>query len=243
MNTKYILAPLLALALVTPACIFVVHDGDCDVDHWHSSAKTTPGSRVEASETRTVAAFQRIELSGSIDLEAEIGGDASAAPEVVVRADDNLIGLLETESNGGTLVVRWKKSDLRPDPRVEPRVRVRVPVLERLSLTGSGDATVRGLSGGTFGAQLAGSGDVTLKGRVERLNITVSGSGDVDAFGLDSVEARVTCSGSGDVRVKASDRVDAAVSGSGDVRYRGNPKTVERSVAGSGTVESDGGGS
>jgi hypothetical protein len=162
-------------------------------------------------------------------------------PELVVRADDNLIGLLETESTGGTLVVRWKKTDQQPDPRVQPRVRVRVPVLERLSLTGSGDATVRGLTGGTFGVQLAGSGDVTLKGRVERLNVTVSGSGDVDAFGLDSVEARVTLSGSGDVRVKASERVDVASSGSGNVTYRGNPKQVERSTAGSGTVEHDSG--
>src|SRR5436190_2650339 len=228
MITKPILATFTVLCLVSTACIFVVHDGDCDGDHWHSSSMTTPGSRVEASETRTVAAFQRIELGGSIDLDVEIGGDAAAAPELVVRADDNLIGMLETVSNGGTLTVRWQKNDQRPDPRVPPRVHVRTSSLERLSSAGSGSANVHGLTGGTFSAQLAGSGDLSLKGRVERLNVTLSGSGDVDAFGLETVEARVTCSGSGDVRVQASERVDVASSGSGDVIYRGNPKTVER---------------
>jgi hypothetical protein len=242
MNPKYVPAALVAFAFVTSSCIFVVHDGECDVHTWHES-NTTPGSHVEVSETRTISTFQRIEVAGGIDVDVDVGGDAAAAPKVDVRADDNLVKMLRTDVKDGVLVVEWDDTGSRPEPKIPPRVRVQVGALEGVSVTGSGDATVRGLTGPAFQAVVAGSGDVTLKGRVERVSVTVSGSGDVDAYGLEAKEARATCAGSGDVNVSASERVDATVTGSGYVNYRGNPKDVQRTVAGSGRVERDSGGS
>jgi hypothetical protein len=82
---------------------------------------------------------------------------------------------------------------------------------------------------------LSGSATARMSGVAEKLNVRVSGSGDVDARELRSVNSEVRVSGSADVRVWATHTLNARVSGSGDIRYRGSPK-IEKRISGSGSV-------
>jgi hypothetical protein len=212
------LLPLLA------ACVISVGGSSCT---WAS----IEGSGVEASQAREVPAFRRVHISGSADLRAEVGG----AQTLRVSCDDNLLQHVKTEVRGDTLHIGMEPGSysFRRDLRVE----LSVPALDGISISGSGNASVVGLSGAVFEVAISGSGDVHALGTVERLTASVSGSGDMDFTGLHARAAQVQISGSGDIAVDASEELTVQISGSGDVRYVGNPR-IQSQISGSGSVSS-----
>ena len=64
----------------------------------------------------------------------------------------------------------------------------------------------------------------------------VKGSGDVDAFDLQTRNSSVVITGSGNSRVSAADKLQAKITGSGDVLYKGHPQ-ISQSITGSGKVK------
>ena len=75
-----------------------------------------------------------------------------------------------------------------------------------------------------------------LAGSCGKLQVRVSGSGDVNAYGLSAREVEAVVSGSADIKVTASEALKARVSGSGDIHYRGNPENLDTRTSGSGDV-------
>jgi hypothetical protein len=211
------LLPLLA------ACVVTVGGSSC-------SMTSIQGSGIEATQAREVPSFTKVHLSGSGEVRAAVG--ASQQP-LRVTCDDNLLQYVTTEVRGDTLHIGMQPGSysFRRDLVVE----LSAPVLEAVSISGSGSADVDGVSGGTFVATISGSGDVTARGSVERLSVSVSGSGSMELAGLRARTAQVQISGSGDVRIDVSEDLNVQVSGSGDVRYSGNPRVLSN-ISGSGSV-------
>ena len=105
-----------------------------------------------------------------------------------------------------------------------------------MSLSGSGDV-VLDVNTQSVSGKVSGSGDLTLRGTTNTLKASVAGSGDFHGFDLKSVNTDVSVNGSGDATVYCSGELKARVSGSGDIEYRGNPKTKDTKVSGSGSIE------
>lgn len=205
------------------------------------------GSGVAATDERTLADFDRIEVGGSLLVDVHVGG----APRVVLTGDDNLLPLVRTDVRGGTLHVEPKER-IRPTERI--RIEVTARALDGLGVSGSSTVTASGVRSAAFHAAVSGSGELTadgtfgdltcsvsgsgglaLRGPARTVDASVSGSGELDLLEVPARAAEVTVSGSGDVGVHATERLDARISGSGDVRYRGEP-AVQSSISGSGTV-------
>lgn len=218
-----------------------------------AQAATTTGSGTLATEPRSVAEFQAVATSGSMDLVVRQG-----AQSVQVQADDNLLPLLETVvengRHGATLHVRWKKGE-RIHTRSKILVTVSTPKLVSVSnsgsgdirvetfqtptlalaLSGSGDARFEGLTADEFTISISGSSDVVGKGKVGKVKIGISGSGDVKLAEMAADEVSVSIAGSGDASVNAAKALQISIAGSGDVTYTGNP-SLKSSVAGSGSI-------
>ncbi|MBD3402309.1 hypothetical protein GF420_05395 [candidate division GN15 bacterium] len=194
--------------------------------NWGSGVK---GSGDIVTETRDIENFERISSSGSFDIFVTVGPDVS----LEIEFDDNLIELVETEVHGGTLHIDSRKSFRS---RHNCNIRITVPTLERIKISGSGDAVVEQVTGKVFECKIAGSGDVRLEGEVDEVDISIAGSGDVDARRLKAKDVYATISGSGDIDVYASEYLDGRISGSGDIAYYGNPRRTNKSVAGSGDI-------
>jgi hypothetical protein len=216
-------------------------------------ASAVEGSGTTASEARTVAEFQAVATSGSMDLVVRQG-----AQSVNVQADDNLLPLLETvvenTRHGATLVVRWKKGE-RFRTRAKVLVTVSTPKLSAVSnsgsgdirvetfntpslavaLSGAGDARLEGLTADELSIAISGSSDVVGKGKVGKVKIGISGSGDVKLAEMAAEEVTVSIAGSGDAQVNAEKSLAIKIAGSGDVTYTGNP-SLKTSVAGSGSI-------
>lgn len=218
------------------------------------SRAATTGSGNPASETRVATGFQAISLRGSINLVVRQG----ATESVTVRADDNILALVQTLVEGSgdarTLRVQFKPGEsLRSKTPVVVTVDViklravassgagdisvealTTPALS-LSISGSSDAKLRQLDTEQLTISIAGSGDVQASGRATRLDVSIAGSGDVRARELAAADVSVSIAGSGDASVTAQKTINVTIAGSGDVEYGGSATLVKR-TAGSGSV-------
>ena len=218
-----------------------------------------PGRRITAasgtviSERRDVSGFSAIHLHGPINLELK----ASDREGVTVKADENVVPLIETRVTGGdrpALEIRVKPDTVfrvsrSPVVVVEFRSlselvmrgsgNVRADRIDAndfaLSMAGSGDALIGALQAKLFGAALSGSGDLKVAGRADQQAYALSGSGDVAASRLAGRSVKISISGSGDATVHASESLEVSIAGSGNVIYRGSPR-VSQTIRGSGRV-------
>ena len=83
---------------------------------------------------------------------------------------------------------------------------------------------------------VSGSGGITIRGEAQRADLSSSGSGTLrgDEFKVKRANARAV--GSGGIRIWAEESLEGSVSGSGGLRYKGNPRQLNVSKSGSGSV-------
>jgi hypothetical protein len=222
----------------------VIADADDDSD---DAARALPAVQ------RTIGAFSKLRVDGSIDVYAHAG----THPGVNVHASKELEPLIETVVEGDTLVIRMKRhvnivtighDNTRVDVEFTQLAATQqggsgdlhvsgltAPRLEA-SLRGSGDLKLEGAQLGSFSVRIEGSGDVAVDGKADEAKFSIDGSGDIAADRLVARRVEVAIRGSGDARVNATEALQARVAGSGDVVYRGHPRQVSRDVAGSGDI-------
>jgi hypothetical protein len=82
---------------------------------------------------------------------------------------------------------------------------------------------------------VSGSGDISLTGKTNIFESSISGSGKTDTMGLQADTVDCSVSGSGNFSVYADKFLKVRVSGSGNVKYKGNAQ-VDQSISGSGKV-------
>lgn len=240
------LVPTLTLLIALAAC------GGAQAQFTISigSGPRTDGSGHATDETRSVAPFTALAVTGPIDVRLKAG----TAERVTLHADDNLLPLIDTAVDGGKLSIGFKSgASVRTRSKLVATVefrelasllitasgdvradRIKAPIFET-TIRGSGDVVIDTLEADALALSLSGSGDFTAGGRVDKLGVVVVGSGDVRVDRLEAREAAIRIRGSGDVRVHAVERLDVDISGSGDVRYRGEPQ-ISRRVRGSGDL-------
>lgn len=207
------------------------------------------------SQTRDVGSFTGVKMSVPGDLYVKQG----SPQRVLIEASDEVLDRIETEVNGGNLVIRQKedwKWWKNWSSRGKIKVYVTAPTLEYLVVSGSGriesENTIRsnqmyvGVSGsgdidldlntGDLEGKISGSGNVDLRGSADDLEVSISGSGNFDAEDLAAETCEVRISGSGNCRVNVKESLESRVSGSGNIYYRGDPRRVNNSSSGSGSV-------
>lgn len=190
------------------------------------------GSGVPASQAREVPPFRGVELAGSNTVTIRVGGEQS----VVVHADDNLIDTVTTDVSGGSLVIGNRSDGVTIISSVPMRVDVTVPEVDVLTLSGSGTIEAAGIATDSATVALPGSGIVNAGGRVDRLDVTLAGSGDAQLSELVAADVRAVVTGSGRILVNATETLDASVPGAGSIVYTGAPEHVKQRIDGVGSV-------
>lgn len=192
---------------------------------------TIQGNGVLKSESRFLENFTQIEMSSAIDVDFTMGEQT----RVVVKGDENLISLVETEVKNKALIIKTKpgtsyKTDLGL------KVVITHPHFNGAKIRGSGDLKIYNLNTKSIKLNIFGSGDIKAQGQVEDLQLKIYGSGDVKAQDLLAQDAHITLMGSGDVEVHVNENLSVNIFGSGNVNYYGNPKNIEKNIKGSGSI-------
>ena len=190
------------------------------------------GSGNEITEERSVNNFTRVRAEGSTMVFITQG----TAFKVQVKGYENLLPYFETTVNNGTLQLGFMNNLAISNNNIQ--VIITMPVVESLSLSGSGVIMVSGIFPTTanMDIRILGSGDISFEnGSAANLTTNISGSGDIKAFGFVTLKANTTTSGSGDTEISVTTELNAKIDGSGNVYYKGTP-VVTSQIAGSGVV-------
>jgi len=163
---------------------------------------------------------------------------------ITLEVQPNLREYYTVEVINGDLVVRnTKKINISSNKTFRPVLTVSTPVLNRLIVTGAGTFTahdkittdtlsfmIRGAGSGKaeldaeyFSAIVSGAGNLELSGKADIAELSISGTGTLNAFELETRDATVNLSGSGTVRMGVSENLHISASGAGSVEYKGTP--------------------
>jgi hypothetical protein len=213
-----------------------------------SLATAVTGSGVAKTDSRTVDAFASIESGGSWNVEVVSGDKVS----VTVTGDDNIVPLITTKVKDGKLSIAASEGSI--NTKLPLVVKVAMPTIATLKLSGAGNASVTDVKASKLGLDTSGAGNlsfrgnaddvgvkstgagqVVLVGKAKSLAAEANGAGNIDASAFEVATATVKCTGAGNVGVNATTSLDVTVTGAGNVVYAGNPKLAKR-VSGAGTV-------
>jgi hypothetical protein len=188
------------------------------------------------SESRTVAADARgVEIAGPINTTIRI----AATQSIEIEASDALRPRITTELRDGLLRLSF---DGELPRKARLKARIALPRLETMRIAGDGDAEITGLENGPLAIIVDGSGDVEARGSVDRIDVTVHGSGSVDLSALATRDPSVRILGSGNVELGdvTSGAARVEIRGSGNVSMSGHAERLDATIAGSGDLDASG---
>lgn len=207
------------------------------------------GNGTVVEEERSLENFSAITIEGSYTIELEQG-----APGLTIRTDENLLPLIQTEVKRNTLRLS-NTQNIKGSDGVT--IRIRYPELEKLEVggaakitntgtmqTGSLEIEVRGaamvdleMEVRKLELELSGASSVNFQGTARQLQADLSGAGNLEAYELQVRDAVVNLSGIGSAEVYVTDNLQAKVSGVGGIRFKGEPRNIQRQVSGVGSIE------
>ena len=239
MKLKHTFIALLGLSIALTSC---ENNGTC-----------VGGSGNFKEETRTTSTFDGVDLQ----VPATVYLQEGTSPEVTIKASDNILYLIETVVESGTLMVRLKDNEcikgntsitvyatmaalnkvvLEGTGNINTRTAIPSNNLH-VNIQGTGNITLDSISPNDYSIYIEGSGNISLGG-IDTANsgyISISGTGDVNTTSLPTNDVSVEIKGAGDVDVYALQTLDVKISGTGDVHYFGTP-SVTSNISGSGNI-------
>lgn len=207
------------------------------------------GNGIQRTEERSDEGFTEIATNGDFEVHVTPGRTYS----VEVTAESNLLPYISTEVDGKKLKIRTTGiHSLRQTLPIE--IYITTPILNGVSISGSGYIETGSFLSDDFYAHISGSGDIitkvncdkidanvsgsgilTISGIADYTRFLISGSGKIKSYNLEQSDCDATISGSGDMYVNAANSIDAHISGSGKVFYINYP-AIHTSISGSGGV-------
>lgn len=215
-------------------------------------ATSISGTGPVVKQSREASGFTKVShnISGNVYITAGSGF------KVEVEGQENILGILETKVESGTLKIQFKPNTSINDIKTL-NVYVTAPSYEALNLNGSGDMVAENaLKGNSLSLNLSGSGNLKVSsvsysdvsaaisgsgnltvggGTADKVSLSVTGSGDLKADDLKGNVSEAKIVGSGDITCSANNSLSASIVGSGDIRYKGSPQ-VNVKISGSGEV-------
>jgi hypothetical protein len=184
-----------------------------------------------AESTRALPSFIAVNAKGAFAMTVEVGKTQS----VVVRGDDKFVAGVKTEVVDNELQITMPDKSYN-GAKGAPRISIVVPSLSRVKVEGAGETIISKVNTDRLDIGYLGAGHLEASGKVKYLRLSAKGVGEVDTRALHAERVDVNFEGVGNVSVHASDLLNAVAKGMGSLNYYGNPKTVNKSVSGIGSV-------
>jgi Putative auto-transporter adhesin, head GIN domain len=185
-----------------------------------------------ADQGRTVAPFTSVSNAGAINLFIEVG----KAQSLVVHGSDDFLADLVTEVVGSELRIHPRHDHIDDRHWNDIKVTITVPQLQAIDMAGAGQTTLTHMTGDRLDVRFSGAGSLKADGSVHDLRLTIGGVGAIDARELHADTVNASIGGVGSVKVWAGQRLDASLGGVGSLTYYGDPKVVNATGGGLGSI-------
>lgn len=217
------------IVFITTLFIGLVSALNCSVGNFEGLSSIKGSGNVK-SETRDVSGFKAIEAGNAIVIQVAAGKDFA----VKVEADDNLLPLIKTEVSGGELKIF---TEGKISTRNEIRVRVSMPELDGISLSGASYGIVSGVNSNSLDLGASGASKITIEGRAQTIQAEASGASTIDAANLQTENANVEASGASNINVNTLNNLTAEASGASTIVYTGEPENIIEKSSGASSVK------
>lgn len=202
--------------------IIAITLASCSKDDYTGSGNTI-------SEFREVNSFTKISSEGTFVVNITQGPTQS----LEIIADDNIINRVKTIVSNDQLKIYLEDGNYK---NTYLEANITLPNLKNIKNEGTGDITVFDFqSEGTMEIENIGSGNITIAGYTDNLNIKNEGSGTINGAELMAANVEVHIEGSGDCEVYCTENLNVNIEGSGNLYYKGSP-TIIMDISGSGQV-------
>ena len=206
---------------------------------WASGGSTVTGKGDKEMYTFSVGEISEIEVS----LNCKIEYYAATSDTVTLEIQSNLMEYVTVEESNGVLKVRSARNINSLSDKDVPVLTVSTLALTRVNQSGAGTFTAHDtitaesfslilagagagkadLDVGKLSVSMAGAGSFDLSGRADNAELTLAGTGRINALSLDTLETEIVLSGIGNVSISCSDKLGIIAGGMGSVEYRGSP--------------------
>lgn len=188
-----------------------------------------------AEQVRAAAPFTSINVQGPISVTVDAG---TAQQSLRVRGSDKFLNTVTSEVVNGELRIRMRDKNFNNinTNHDDQRILISMPQLRAFAAEGAGEIKLNNVQGERLDVNYRGAGSMEIKGKVNTFTMTAEGVGEVDSKALIANNADIRFRGIGDVKVYAKDKLDVSVQGMGSLSYYGKPRTVNKNVAGLGSV-------
>jgi len=198
----------------------------------HGMRNEITGSGKRELQKREVAAFTSIMTEGAFNIEVA----CQKGPSLEVEGDDNVLEYVSTVVSNNVLRLKNTKGYSVNEP---VKVKISVPNLEGLSVSGAGRIEIKGMNNEKFEIDANGAPSISVSGTTKLIDINTNGAGKIDTHSLHASRAVVDSKGVSRVDLDVADQLDVTVSGPSVVFYKGDP-VVNKTVHGPGKVEKRG---
>lgn len=198
----------------------------------HSIHSEITGSGKRVNEKRQVAPFTSITTEGAFNIEVACQKDLG----LEVEGDDNVLEYVKTEVTNDVLRLRSTKGYSTNEP---VKIKISVPNLEGLSVSGAGKIDIKGMKNDKFEIDSNGAPAIVVSGTTKMIDINTNGAGKIDTHNLHAARGVVESNGVSRVDLDVAEELDVTVSGPSSVFYRGDPR-VTKNIRGPGKVERKG---
>lgn len=187
------------------------------------------GSGKRAVQKREVSPFTSISLEGAFEVQIV----CQQPLNLEVEGDDNILPVITTEVSNNVLHV---KSSRDYSVRDSIALRIAVPSLDGLNVSGAGKIDITGMKNDRFEIDSSGAPVINVAGTTKVVDIDTSGAARIDAHKLHASRAVIDTKGASKVDVDVIDQLDVTISGPSRVTYEGDP-TVNKTIRGPGKLE------
>lgn len=236
-------AATLALALAAASAGLALTG--CDV------GPLSKGSGVVVESRPEIASVSGLTVGSAFQMELRAGDE----PSLVLRTDDNLVDRVQVDLQAGELSIMLDGSVL--DATLEAELTLPSDALSSIEMSGAASITgTEALSADQLVVDVSGAGRAFLVVAADSLSVRAEGASlvnlsgtasalDAEAVGASSLKmaqlttemADVTAEGASTIELSVSETLTARATGASNVRYSGEPESVERDVSGASSVE------
>ncbi len=176
---------------------------------------TVSVSQSKSNEYRVISnTVSNVVINGPLEYTLKPASQA----ELLVGGDSKLVNRVITKVDGNTVYISTRGIFITTGKHYPVRIELSLPQFDKVQLQGSADGSLRGLKQNKLELNLQGSGNVSLDGSINILQLRQSGSGDIT------------------MNLAPMEQLDLALRGSGDVSGRGQVRSLQLSNQGAGNV-------
>lgn len=199
----------------------------------HRLVSEISGSGKRIVQKRDIGSFSSISTEGAFTIEVTCQKD----PSLEIEGDDNVLEFVKAEVGSNVLHLSNTKGYSVREPI---KLKISVPNLEGLSVSGAGKIDIKGMNNDRFEIDSKGAPVIIVSGNSKSINIDSSGAGQIDTHNLRASRVAVDAKGASSIEVDVAEQLDVTISGPSSVTYRGDP-VVNKTINGPGKVERRGG--